>query len=60
VIGEEIQGILLYLGFGGPDEEKELKHARRAYVLETGTIVLSGMAQEIAQNPEVRRAYLGA
>lgn len=36
-----------------------LKVASRAYVLETGRIVLSGSAQEVAQNPQVRRAYLG-
>lgn len=36
-----------------------LKYAKRAYVLETGTIVLSGTAEEIAQNPSVRKAYLG-
>jgi branched-chain amino acid transport system ATP-binding protein len=36
-----------------------LKHASRAYVLETGNIVLSGPAKEIAQNPEVKNAYLG-
>jgi branched-chain amino acid transport system ATP-binding protein len=36
-----------------------LKHARRAYVIETGNIVLSGLATEIAQNPEVKKAYLG-
>lgn len=36
-----------------------LKYARRAYVLETGRIVLSGNAQEIAQNPMVKEAYLG-
>ncbi len=33
--------------------------ARRAYVLETGNIVLSGGATELAQNEDVRRAYLG-
>jgi branched-chain amino acid transport system ATP-binding protein len=33
--------------------------AQRGYVLETGNIVLSGTAAELAQNPEVRRAYLG-
>jgi len=33
--------------------------AQRAYVLETGTIALSGSAAELAQNPEVRKAYLG-
>jgi branched-chain amino acid transport system ATP-binding protein len=36
-----------------------LRTATRAYVLETGKIVLSGTAQEVAQNPEVKRAYLG-
>jgi branched-chain amino acid transport system ATP-binding protein len=36
-----------------------LKYAARAYVLETGRIVLSGNAQEIAQNPMVKEAYLG-
>jgi branched-chain amino acid transport system ATP-binding protein len=36
-----------------------LKYANRAYVLETGKIVLSGSSQEIAQNPEVKKAYLG-
>jgi branched-chain amino acid transport system ATP-binding protein len=36
-----------------------LKYAARAYVLETGRIVLSGTAKEIAQNPDVKRAYLG-
>jgi branched-chain amino acid transport system ATP-binding protein len=36
-----------------------LKYAARAYVLETGRIVLSGTATEIAQNPQVKKAYLG-
>jgi branched-chain amino acid transport system ATP-binding protein len=36
-----------------------LRTASRAYVLETGRIVISGSAQEVAQNPEVKRAYLG-
>jgi branched-chain amino acid transport system ATP-binding protein len=34
--------------------------ADRAYVLEAGTLVLSGSGKELAQDPEVRRAYLGA
>ena len=33
--------------------------ADRAYVLQTGRVVLSGPAAEIASDPEVRRAYLG-
>jgi branched-chain amino acid transport system ATP-binding protein len=33
--------------------------AHSAYVLETGKIVLSGPAKELAQNEEVKHAYLG-
>ncbi len=33
--------------------------ADRGYVLETGKIVRTGRAQELAEDPEVRRAYLG-
>jgi branched-chain amino acid transport system ATP-binding protein len=33
--------------------------AGRGYVLETGGVVLEGSAGELADNPEVRRAYLG-
>ncbi|HEX3031310.1 MAG TPA: ABC transporter ATP-binding protein [Bacillota bacterium] len=36
-----------------------LSIANRAYVLETGEIVLSGPAADLAANPEVRKAYLG-
>ena len=36
-----------------------LSVADRAYVLETGNIVLSGNAKDIAQNPQVKSAYLG-
>jgi branched-chain amino acid transport system ATP-binding protein len=36
-----------------------LSVANRAYVLETGRIVLSGSAKDIADNPQVRAAYLG-
>jgi branched-chain amino acid transport system ATP-binding protein len=36
-----------------------LSIAHRAYVLETGRIVLSGQAKEIAENPMVKAAYLG-
>ena len=33
--------------------------AARGYVLETGRVVLEGPAAALAENPEVRRAYLG-
>jgi branched-chain amino acid transport system ATP-binding protein len=36
-----------------------LKFAQRSYVLENGYIVLEGKAQELLENPEVKKAYLG-
>jgi len=36
-----------------------LSVATRGYVLETGTITLSGSAAELAADPKVKRAYLG-
>ena len=36
-----------------------LKYATRGYVLETGNVILSGTAGELANNESVKRAYLG-
>ncbi|MDR7414780.1 MAG: ABC transporter ATP-binding protein [Armatimonadota bacterium] len=36
-----------------------LQVAHRGYVLQTGQVVLSGYAEELRENPEVKRAYLG-
>ncbi|MET0988504.1 MAG: ABC transporter ATP-binding protein [Steroidobacteraceae bacterium] len=36
-----------------------LQHSHRAYVLETGTVTLSGSSSEVAANPKVKEAYLG-
>ena len=36
-----------------------LRIASRAYVLETGQVVLEGTGEELLRSPEVRRAYLG-
>jgi branched-chain amino acid transport system ATP-binding protein len=36
-----------------------LNLARRAYVLETGRMVLAGPSAELLEDPNVRRAYLG-
>jgi branched-chain amino acid transport system ATP-binding protein len=33
--------------------------ANRGYVLETGSIVVSGSADELSRNDDVRKAYLG-
>ena len=36
-----------------------LRFANRGYVLETGNVVLEGSSEELAENPQVKRAYLG-
>jgi len=36
-----------------------LSIAHRAYVLQTGAVVLSGTAEELRRNPMIREAYLG-
>jgi branched-chain amino acid transport system ATP-binding protein len=36
-----------------------LKFAQRAYVLENGHLVLEGPSQDLLDNPEVKKAYLG-
>jgi branched-chain amino acid transport system ATP-binding protein len=40
--------------------EMALRLAHYAYVLETGSVALSGPAAELHDNAHVRRAYLGA
>ena len=39
--------------------KKALEIADRAYVLETGKIVLDGDAKELMHNEQVQKAYLG-
>jgi branched-chain amino acid transport system ATP-binding protein len=36
-----------------------LEFASRGYVLDTGEIVAEGPCAELAENPEVKKAYLG-
>ncbi len=38
---------------------KALQLAHRAYVLETGNVVMRGTGKELLASPEVRKAYLG-
>jgi ABC-type branched-subunit amino acid transport system ATPase component len=38
---------------------RALALASRAYVLETGCVVVSGPARELAADPRIRAAYLG-
>ena len=41
------------------DVDSALRVAARGYVLETGTIALADDAKALAQNEQVRKAYLG-
>jgi branched-chain amino acid transport system ATP-binding protein len=36
-----------------------LKFAQRGYVLESGNLVLSGNSEDLLENPDVKKAYLG-
>jgi len=37
-----------------------LKFAQRGYVIENGYLVLKGQSDELLNNPDVKKAYLGA
>jgi branched-chain amino acid transport system ATP-binding protein len=65
-IVERIFGVLREVNASGvslllveQNAHKALQLAHRAYVLETGQIVMSGTGAELLASPEVRRAYLG-
>jgi len=36
-----------------------LKFAQRGYVIETGRLVMAGASQDLLENPDVKKAYLG-
>jgi branched-chain amino acid transport system ATP-binding protein len=38
---------------------QSLEVARRAYILDNGRFVLEGLAADIGNDPELKRAYLG-
>ena len=63
---EEIFNIIKEISAGGTtvllveqNAKKALSIANRAYVLETGNIVLSGDAHEMMNNEQIKKAYLG-
>jgi branched-chain amino acid transport system ATP-binding protein len=65
-IVERIFGVLREVNASGvalllveQNAHKALQLAHRAYVLETGNIVMSGTGKELLASPEVRKAYLG-
>ncbi len=39
--------------------KKALSVANRAYVMETGTISMEGNAEDLLENPQIQKAYLG-
>ena len=51
------QGLTILLS--EQNARKALQYADRGYVLDLGVTVMHGPAQELAVNPEVKRAYLG-
>ncbi len=66
ILVEEIFRIIMEINKQGTsillveqNAQMALSVAHRAYVLETGRIVLEGTAREIAENPQVKSAYLG-
>jgi len=66
ILVQQIFAILREINQGGTtillveqNANMALKLANRAYVLQTGNIVLAGPSREVAASPEVQRAYLG-
>jgi len=63
---QEIFGIIQSINEAGTtillveqNANKALQVADRAYVMETGRIVLSGLAEELSKTEDIKRAYLG-
>jgi branched-chain amino acid transport system ATP-binding protein len=63
---ERIFGVLREVNQGGvalllveQNAHKALQLAHRAYVLESGSVVMEGTGRDLLASPEVRRAYLG-
>ncbi|BBB91270.1 high-affinity branched-chain amino acid transport ATP-binding protein LivF [Methylomusa anaerophila] len=66
LIVQEIFGIIKRINSTGKtvllveqNANQALKVANRAYILETGRIIMAGNAVEMIDNPEIKRAYLG-
>jgi branched-chain amino acid transport system ATP-binding protein len=56
---EEIRGEGTTILLVEQNANAALHHSDRAYVLETGRIVMSGDSKQLAQDPKVKEAYLG-
>ena len=56
---EEIRGKGTTILLVEQNAHAALKHSDRAYVLETGQIVMEGPSSELAADPRIKEAYLG-
>lgn len=56
---EEIRGKGTTILLVEQNANAALKHSDRAYVLETGQIVMEGPSSELAADPRIKEAYLG-
>jgi branched-chain amino acid transport system ATP-binding protein len=56
---EEIRGKGTTILLVEQNAHAALKHSDRAYVLETGKIVMEGPSKELAADPRIKEAYLG-
>jgi branched-chain amino acid transport system ATP-binding protein len=56
---EEIRGRGTTILLVEQNAHAALKHSDRAYVLETGQIVMEGPSKELAADPRIKEAYLG-
>uniref|UniRef100_A0A7C4MNI9 ABC transporter ATP-binding protein n=1 Tax=Desulfatirhabdium butyrativorans TaxID=340467 RepID=A0A7C4MNI9_9BACT len=54
---DELSGMTLLLVEQNVD--LALRHSQRAYIMESGRIVRSGLSQDLAGDPDIRKAYLG-
>ena len=66
ILVEEIFGIIRELHKAGStillveqNAQAALSVADRGYVLETGTVSVSGPGRELLESPEIKKAYLG-
>ena len=39
--------------------EQALKHSQRAYILESGRVTRSGASEDLVEDEDIKRAYLG-
>lgn len=54
---DELSGMTLLLVEQNVD--LALRHCQRAYIMESGRIMRSGLSQDLAAAPDIRKAYLG-